>query len=319
MNSIFVSAAAVCLLAGSLCGQSGGEGVWAGTLDTGGGKLRLVMHITKDASGVYTTKLDSPDQGAFGIPVAKTKVTAEGVTLELPDLTASFEGTLSMDGKTLTGEWKQGGGAIPLTLTRTTEEAVKPKPMVKGRALLDGERAFAIGHMERTRDLALNATKDLSAEQAKFKAGPDRWSVLEVMEHLAVMEDFLFGFATKQVMQIPANFGLDQRTAEQMAEADRKIMVQVIDRSTKGQAPEPAKPAGRYATLAEARKDFEARRARTIAYLRETQDDLRNHGAPTPGGGANDAYQFLLILAGHTERHTLQMQEVKATAGYPAK
>lgn len=319
MKRIFVSAAAVCLLAGCLAAQSGGEGVWVGTLETGGPKLKVVMHIIKDASGGYSTKLDSPDQGAFGIPVTKTTVTADGVKLELTDLSAGFEGTLSMDGKTLVGNWSQGGGTLPLTMTRTTEEAVKQKPAVKGRLLFDQERQFAIEHMERTRKLVLEATAQVSAEQAKFKPGPERWSILEITEHIAATEDFLFGFATGQVMKIPSNFGLSERTVEQLMSADQTLLKQMVDRGAKAQAPEAAKPAGRYATLAEARKAFEEKRAKTIAYLRETQDDLRNHGSPAPGGGVNDAYQYLLMLAGHAERHTLQINEVKAAAGYPGK
>jgi hypothetical protein len=34
---------------------------------------------------------------------------------------------------------------------------------------------------------------------------------------------------------------------------------------------------------------------------------------------ASDAYAFLLIMAGHTERHVLQINEVTAAEGYPAK
>ena len=319
MNRLVVSMMALLVLSGALAAQSGGEGVWAGTLETGGPKLKIVMRIVKDSGGGYTTKLDSPDQGAFGIPVTKTTVTAEGVTLELKDLNAGFEGSFSMDGKKLSGNWTQGGGAMPLTFTRTTEEAVKVKPMVKGRALLDPERQFAIENFERTRKLLLDATKDVSAEMAKFKPSTAQWSILEVTEHLAVMEDFLFGFATGQVMKIPTNFGLADRTVEQMKSADELLLKQVVDRSQKGQAPEQAKPTGRYASLAEARKVFDERRGKTIEYLRGTQDDLRNHGARSPGGGANDAYQFLLIRAAHTEGHVLKINEVRGAGGYPAK
>ncbi len=261
----------------------------------------------------------TPEGQEFVSGSGASTVTAEGVKLELSNLNAGFEGTLAMDGKTLSGNWTQGGASLPLTLTRTTAEAVKPKPAVKGRVLFDEERQFAIGNLERTRKLVLEATKDVSAEQAKFKAGPERWSILEIAEHLGTIEDLLFGFATGQVMKIPSNFGLAERTVEQLKAADQQVLAGSVDRSKKGQAPEPAKPTGRYATLADAQKAFEEKRAKSIAYMRETQDDLRNHGSPSPGGGVLDAYQYLLILAGHAERHTLQINEVKAAAGYPAK
>ena len=43
------------------------EGNWLGTLNVGGGGLRIVFHIAKNGSG-YTSKMDSPDQGAKDIP-----------------------------------------------------------------------------------------------------------------------------------------------------------------------------------------------------------------------------------------------------------
>ena len=45
------------------------EGTWLGTLQAGGGALRIVFHISRDSVGVFTATLDSPDQGAIGIPV----------------------------------------------------------------------------------------------------------------------------------------------------------------------------------------------------------------------------------------------------------
>ena len=44
------------------------EGSWLGTLQTGGVELRIVFHISQDSVGVLTATLDSPDQGATGIP-----------------------------------------------------------------------------------------------------------------------------------------------------------------------------------------------------------------------------------------------------------
>ncbi len=44
------------------------EGDWEGTLDAGPVKLRIVVHITRN-EGAYSATLDSPDQGALGIPI----------------------------------------------------------------------------------------------------------------------------------------------------------------------------------------------------------------------------------------------------------
>jgi hypothetical protein len=50
--------------------------------------------------------------------------------------------------------------------------------------------------------------------------------------------------------------------------------------------------------------------------VKSTQDDLRAHGFQSPGG-YRDGYQMLLTLAGHAERHSQQIAEVKADPKYP--
>jgi hypothetical protein len=72
----------------------------------------------------------------------------------------------------------------------------------------------------------------------------------------------------------------------------------------------------RAAAPTQAVKDFEAARARSLQYVRTTQDPLREHGAGTPPQ-ITTAYQLVLMMSGHTERHTAQLLEVKASAGYP--
>lgn len=47
-----------------------------------------------------------------------------------------------------------------------------------------------------------------------------------------------------------------------------------------------------------------------------SQDDLRSQGFQSPGG-YRDAYQMLLTLAGHVERDSQQIADVKADPTYP--
>src|SRR5690606_1346548 len=46
------------------------NGAWLGTLQAGPMQLRLVFHLTRQADGTYRGALDSPDQGAQGIPAS---------------------------------------------------------------------------------------------------------------------------------------------------------------------------------------------------------------------------------------------------------
>jgi hypothetical protein len=53
--------------------------------------------------------------------------------------------------------------------------------------------------------------------------------------------------------------------------------------------------------------------------VKTTTDDLHGHGAPHLVFKMLDGYQWVLLLSGHSARHTAQIGEVKASAGYPAK
>lgn len=114
-------AAGLPLQGGSIAGK------WTGKLDVGGG-LTLVVHITAAANGALTSTLDSPDQGANGIPVAETTFTDGVLHLNVTAVQGEFEGRLSADGTKITGEWRQGGLNLPLELGRGEPPPRKPKP-----------------------------------------------------------------------------------------------------------------------------------------------------------------------------------------------
>lgn len=94
---------------------------WQGTLHAGR-DLRTVVKITKADNGGYKAVFYSIDQGGDGLPV--TKITLDGTTVKmtLTMIGGSYEGKLSADGKTITGNWTQGPTPLPLILTRATPE-----------------------------------------------------------------------------------------------------------------------------------------------------------------------------------------------------
>ncbi|OYT74737.1 MAG: alpha/beta hydrolase [Armatimonadetes bacterium JP3_11] len=108
------------------------EGVWSGILDTGAQRLRIVFRIRRNADGTWQATLDSPDQGARGIPVSAVETAGRQITLRSEAVAGEFVGTLSEDGKRLEGLWKQGGGEWKLTLTPgeppTRKRPQEPKP-----------------------------------------------------------------------------------------------------------------------------------------------------------------------------------------------
>jgi hypothetical protein len=77
------------------------------------------------------------------------------------------------------------------------------------------------------------------------------------------------------------------------------------------------KPTGKFASPQAAVDAFRAARDQNLKFIRETQTEMRGHFAPHPSLGELDALQWYLLLAGHTERHVLQMKEVIAAQGFP--
>src|SRR5437879_5534161 len=97
-------------------------------------------------------------------------------------------------------------------------------------------------YMQQTRQNFLDSVKGLSEAQLKFKPAPDKWSVMEVSEHIALSEDYL-GDATVKMMSSPA---ADKKSA--MYGKESQLTAGLTDRSKKFQAPEPLKPTGKWAT-----------------------------------------------------------------------
>jgi len=192
--------------------------------------------------------------------------------------------------------------------------AAAPKASAaEAKTLTKEERDRAVDYLKQTQKDFLAATESLSDAQWKFKAAPDRWSIAEVSEHIAVTEETIWKLVSEKIMKSPA-------TPEKAAEVkgkDELILAKVPDRSRKAQAPEQLKPTGRWATRAALVKDFEGKRSQEIAYLLETKEDLRNHFEEHPAFKTMDAYQWLIFNGAHCKRHTAQILEVKADPNFP--
>lgn len=181
--------------------------------------------------------------------------------------------------------------------------------------LSQSDRDKAVAELEGSRQAFLEATKGLSPAQWNFKAGPDRWSIAQCAEHIALSEDFIFGVVTNQIMKTP----VDPSKRDAVQGKDEGILKLLQDRTHKATAPEPIDPAKHTLSPEDAVKQFMASRTRTIDYMKTTQDDLRDHffDHPVPAIGTLDAYQWILLISGHSRRHTLQILEVKADPNFP--
>lgn len=173
------------------------------------------------------------------------------------------------------------------------------------------DRSKALAYLKKTRAGVIAATKGLSPAQLNFKPAPERWSVAEVMEHIASAEDFLMGMIQEQAMKAPA-----RPPGEDIKALDELVINGISDRSKKVQAPEPLKPTNRYGSPEASLKHFKESRAKTVAFLNNTHD-LRDHAIDSPLGKKLDAYQWVLFIGAHSARHTKQIEEVKADPNFP--
>jgi hypothetical protein len=185
--------------------------------------------------------------------------------------------------------------------------------IVRAQDVSQADKDRALAYLESTKKGVVDATKGLSDAQWNFKPTPDRWSIAEVMEHLAAAEDMIRGMDQEQVMKTPA---ISPRDPAELQKIDAGVIAQVPDRSHKIQAPEPLKPTNRFGSPADAEKHFVESRAVTEEYLKTTPD-LRAHATDSPMGVKLDGYEWVLLIAAHSERHTKQMLEVKADPNFP--
>src|SRR3954471_5999885 len=204
-------------------------------------------------------------------------------------------------------------GISSLPAQTSATPATKAATADSSSTLTAEERNRALEYLKQTEKDFLASIDGVSDAQWKFKASPDRWSIAETAEHIAVAEQFIWDVISNKIMKSPA-------TPEKRAEVkgkDEIILSKIPDRSRKAQAPEQLKPTGRWATRAALAKDFEATRAKEISYVTETKEDLRDHFEEHPAMKTMDAYQWLLFNGAHCKRHTAQILEVKAEPNYP--
>lgn len=183
---------------------------------------------------------------------------------------------------------------------------------LKDSTLTPPERKFALTELKDTKNDVLQSVKGLSEAQLNFKASPDRWSIKECFYHITLSEKALWNQLIASMAESPKP---EQRGEIKVTDED--IVKMVEDRSQKGQTVDLLKPSqANWKNLTEAMAAFKAARAEHIKYAKSTTEDLRNHIIQLPFGKV-DAYQFILFVSAHSNRHMQQINEIKADPGFP--
>lgn len=173
---------------------------------------------------------------------------------------------------------------------------------------------FLFNYYQQTFDNLKKNVEGLSEDQLQFQPAEDKWSISQCLEHIVFTEKMIFGF-TKQVMDTAAN----PERRKEIKSTDEDIINGITDRSSKFKADASMVGSGKYTNTTDALNDLKNERETILGYLSTVSlEDLRNHISDTPYG-AVDAFQSFLFIAGHTARHTLQIEEIKADKNFPEK
>ncbi len=174
--------------------------------------------------------------------------------------------------------------------------------------IMQVEREHLVAHLAMTQAWLIDEVSPLSASQLNYRPAPDKWTIAEVVQHLAIAEPNywkLLNDALKQPLK---------KLDKQANDAD--VLWYGIDRTRHEKTSPDENPKDQVIDVQQALRTFLAMHARLLDLAQTTNEDLRAHAVPDWGV---DAYQCLLEISTHEQRHILQIREIKASPGFPKK
>jgi len=200
--------------------------------------------------------------------------------------------------------------AAPLAAPPLAVSPLAPAPLASG--MTDTDREHLLVHFEMTTQMVAEQVRGLSPAQIEYKASPDRWSIREVVSHLAVAEPDYWREIQKSLKAPP-----DMKEKKSSA-TDADIMWYGIDRVVHTKTGGGHEKVDTYKDLGEALAKFQALRAIMIDYIKSTNDDMRAHSFGEYGE-VIDCWQWMLEISTHAERHIQQIREIKNDPNFPKK
>lgn len=196
-----------------------------------------------------------------------------------------------------------------LFLLTTTVAFLQAQENTTPKLWTTADRQYTLDNMKRTRDELVKETQNLTPGQWAFHESADRWSIGEIVEHLALWEiiwnrEISIGVRNKPTPELNASSRPDSYYNEFIME------------DAKHNASDYTKPTG----FVEGKNNlafFLRNHAINLAFVETTQADLRAHfeftGTPNP----RNMHQVLIFQWGHVDRHLRQIRKVKTHPNYP--
>jgi uncharacterized damage-inducible protein DinB len=171
------------------------------------------------------------------------------------------------------------------------------------------DREHLLVHFEMTTQMLAEQVHGLSPAQLEYKASPDRWSIRQILSHLAVAEPDYWRDIQKALKAAP-----DMKDKKSAA-TDADILWYGIDRVVHTKTGGGHEKVDTYKDSAEALGKFQALRATMIEYIKSTSDDMRAHSFGDRE--VIDCWQWMLEISTHAERHIQQIREIKNDPNFP--
>lgn len=168
-------------------------------------------------------------------------------------------------------------------------------------------------YLDTTRTELARAVEDVSLPRREERPGPDRWSVAEVLEHLAITEKRVVRMMAGRIAAAKAD-GLSAEL-ETSPVLDSINRARVIDRSHRATAPDMIQPrseddaASVWSAMQQSRANL--REAILAADGLALGEVTQQH----PALGLINLYQWLIFVGSHEARHTAQIREIAAEFG----
>jgi uncharacterized protein YciI len=96
------------------------EGDWEGMIDAMGRGIRVIVHFRNQPDQTVKATLDSPDQGAMGLPLSDVVQKGSSLEFQLRMAKGAYKGELNTEATQIAGQWTQGGTPSPLNLKKAT-------------------------------------------------------------------------------------------------------------------------------------------------------------------------------------------------------
>jgi hypothetical protein len=176
------------------------------------------------------------------------------------------------------------------------------------------EREFVIGMLEENSEKFLADIEKISESQWKYKPAAGQWSIAEISEHITLSDGLLLSIAQNSLKA-----AADNSKANALVGKENSMIERLKDRTQKARAPEALVPTHRYPTKKDLVAAFKIAREKTIMYVKNTKDPLKNHVVSHPLFGDLTAYQWLVMIPAHANRHVAQLEEVMVMKEFPTE